>query len=73
MLSGFPFIVLLDHIYPSQGRSQELEIGGAKLLGEGSGGRLRPPVDLGQSPGRGARGAKPPGSILVFINKNIGI
>ena len=25
-----------------QGRSQELEMGGAKLLGEGSGGRLRP-------------------------------
>ena len=25
-----------------QGRSQELEMGGAKLLGEGSGDRLRP-------------------------------
>ena len=34
-----------------QGRSQEFEMGGAKLLGEGSGGRLRPPVDPGQSPG----------------------
>ena len=43
-----------------QGRSQELEMGGAKLLGEGSGGRLRPPVGPGQSPGREARGAKPP-------------
>ena len=31
-----------------QGRSQELEMGGAKLLGEGSGGRLRPPVGPGQ-------------------------
>ena len=36
-----------------QGRSQELEMGGAKLLGEESGGRLRPPVGPGQSPGRG--------------------
>ena len=26
-------------------------MGGAKLLGEGSGGRLRPPVGPGQSPG----------------------
>ena len=41
-----------------QGRSQELEMGGAKLLGEGSGGRLRPPVGPGQSPGRGAKGTK---------------
>ena len=32
-----------------QGRSEELETGGAKLLGEGSGGRLRPPVGPGQS------------------------
>ena len=36
-----------------QGRSQELELGGAKLLGEGSGGRLRPSMGPGQSPGRG--------------------
>ena len=43
-----------------QGRSQELEMGGANLLGKGSGGRLR------QSPGRGARGAKPPGSFRVL-------
>ena len=49
-----------------QGRSQELEMEGAKLLGEGSGGRLRPPVGPGQSPGRGARGAKPPGSSRVL-------
>ena len=35
---------------PLQGRSQELEMGGAKLLGEGSGGRLRPLVGPGQSP-----------------------
>ena len=49
-----------------QGRSQELEMGGAKLLGEGSGGRLRPPVGPGQSPGMGARGAKPPGSSRVL-------
>ena len=48
-----------------QGRSQELEMGGAKLLGEGSGGRLRPPVGPGQSLVRGARGAKPPGSSRV--------
>ena len=41
-----------------QGRSQELEMGGAKLLGEGSGGRLRPPVGPGQSPGRGAKRTK---------------
>ena len=46
-----------------QGRSQELEMGGAKLLGEGSRGCLRPPVGPGQSPGRGA---KPPGSSRVF-------
>ena len=44
----------------TQGRSQELEMGGAKLLGEGSGGRLRPPVGPGQSPGRGAKGGKAP-------------
>ena len=44
----------------TQGRSQELEMGGAKFFGEGSGGRLRPPVGPGQSPGKGARGAKPP-------------
>ena len=37
-------------------------MGGEKLLGEGSGGRLRPPV----GPGRGARGAKPPGSSRVL-------
>ena len=43
-----------------QGRSQELEMGGAKLLGEGSGGRLRPPVGPGQSPGRGPGGQSPP-------------
>ena len=49
-----------------QGRSQELEMGGAKLLGEGSGGRLRPPVGPGQSPGRGSRGTKPPGSSRVL-------
>ena len=49
-----------------QGRSQELEMGGVKLLGEGSGDRLRPPVGSGQSPGRGARGAKPPGSSKVL-------
>ena len=28
--------------FTDQGRSQELEMGGAKLLGEGSGGRFRP-------------------------------
>ena len=42
-------------------------MGGAKLLGEGSGGRLRPPVGPGQSPGRGeGQGAKPPGSSRVL-------
>ena len=40
------FLVLI------QGRSQELEMGGAKLLGKGSGGHLRPPVGPGKSPGR---------------------
>ena len=43
-----------------QGRSQELEMGDAKLLGEGSGGRLRPPVGPGQSLGRGPGGQSPP-------------
>ena len=45
---------------PMQGHSQELEMGGAKLLGEGSGGHLRPPMGPGQSPGRGDRGGKAP-------------
>ena len=58
-------LVLLLITKLNQGRSQELEMGGAKLLGEGSGGRLRPPVGPGQNPGRGARGAKPPGSSRV--------
>jgi len=34
----------------------------AEKYGEGSGGRLRPPVGPGQSPGGGLRGAKPPES-----------
>ena len=50
--------VKLKQIY--QGRSQELEMGGAKLLGEGFGGRLRPPVGPGQSHGRGPGGPSPP-------------
>ena len=33
---------MLTHDDERQGRSQELEMGGAKLLGEGSGGSLRP-------------------------------
>ena len=37
-ISGFAIIDL----WLNQGRSQELEMGGAKLLGEGSWGRLRP-------------------------------
>ena len=41
-------LVLLLITKLNQGRSQELEMGGAKLLGEGSGGRLRPPVGPGQ-------------------------
>ena len=49
-----------------QGRSQELEMGGAKLLGEESGGRLRSPVGPGQSPGRGASVAKRPESSSVL-------
>ena len=36
------WIMHLSDPFQCQGRSQELEIGGAKLLGEGSGGRLRP-------------------------------
>ena len=59
-------IVYVLDVMTTQGRSQELEMGGAKLFGEGSGGRLRLPVGPGQSPGRGARGAKPPGSSLGF-------
>ena len=50
----------------NQGRSQELEIGGAKLLGEGSGGLKRPPVGPGQSPGRGAGGGGSPPEALGF-------
>ena len=49
-----------------QGRSQELEMGGAKLLGEGSRGCLRPPVGPGQSPGRGAL----PPEALGFLTFN---
>ena len=58
----------MNHIYV-QGRSQELEMGGAKLLGEGSGGHLRPPVGPRQSPGTGARGGggeSPPESFGVL-------
>ena len=33
---------MLERAPVLQGRSQELEMGGAKLLGEGSGGRLGP-------------------------------
>ena len=39
-------------------------MGGAKLLGEGSGGRLRPPVGTGRSPGRGDRGENPPEALV---------
>ena len=49
-----------------QGRSQELEMGDTKLLGDGSGGHLSPQVGPGQSPGRGGQGAKPPGSSRVL-------
>ena len=59
-------IAMSPWVLASKGHSQELEMGVAKLLGEGSGGRLRPPVGQGQSPGRGARGAKPPGSSRVL-------
>ena len=52
----------------TQGRSQEVETGGANLLGEGSGVRFGPPVGPGQSPGKGARGANPPGSSRVLNN-----
>ena len=34
-------------------------------FGEGSGGRLRPPLGPGQSPGRGTRGGKAPGSSWI--------
>ena len=47
-------------------------MGVAKLLGEGSEGRLRPPVGPGKSPGWGARGGKAPRKLLGFkhlINK----
>ena len=43
-----------------QGRSQELEMGGAKLLGEGSGGRLSPPVGQGKALLGGPGGQSPP-------------
>ena len=36
------------------------QIGGKKDIGEGSGGRLRPTADPGQSPGRGPRRGKAP-------------
>ena len=50
-----------------QGRSQELEIGGAKLLGEWSGGSLRPPVVPGKAlVGGGAQGGKTPRGALGF-------
>ena len=52
----FVFCTYLLH----QGRSQELEMGGAKILGEGSGGHLRPPVGPGLCPGRGTMGEPPP-------------
>ena len=48
-----------DHLL-LQGRIQELEMRGAKLFGEGPGGRLRPPVGPGQSHGRGPMGQSPP-------------
>ena len=51
-----------------QGRSQELEMGSAKLLGEGSGGRLRPPMGPGQSPGR--EGGQSPPEALGFYTFN---
>ena len=46
-------------------------MGGAKLLGEGSGGRLRLPVGPGQSPGRGPGGKAPRKlyGLKYFINK----
>ena len=43
---------------PIQGRSQELEMGGAKLLDEGSGGRLRPQWVQGKSLVGGPGGIK---------------
>ena len=54
-------------VVDNQGRSQELKMGGAKLLGEGSGaGALKAPSGSGQSPGRGGRGAKPPGRSRIL-------
>ena len=53
----------------AQGRSQELEIGGAKLLSMGFWGRLRPPVGPGQSSGRGVKGQSPPEALGFLINK----
>ena len=53
----------------AQGRSQELEMGDAKLLGEGSGGRLRPPLGPGQSPGRGPGGGG--GKVSMQVKPNL--
>ena len=53
-----------------QGRSQELEMGGAKLLGEGSWGRLRPKggctCTCGTPPGHGCE--LTPLNCIYFIN-----
>ena len=64
-LSRVVYAVCINYYVAQQGRSQELEMGGAKLLGEGSGGRLRPPVGPGQSPGRG-QGGRAPRKLLGF-------
>ena len=44
----------------SQGRIQDLGLGGGAWVEEGIGDRLRSPAGPGQSPSRGSREAKPP-------------
>ena len=62
-------------IYSSQGRIQDLWLGGA-WVGEGSGDRLRSPPGLGQNPGRGHRGQSPHealgilGITDIYLNDN---
>ena len=51
---------------PAQGRSQELEMEGCKIIGRGVWGPLKAPIGSRANPGRGARGVKPPGSSRVL-------
>ena len=65
-ISLFDSYIALCYYLLYQDRSQELEMEGAKSLGEGSGGRLRPPVGPGQALVGGPGGQKPTGSSRVL-------